>query len=398
MRYALCGFRMSEYIEHDPTGLSVGVVEKKFFTFAEPPGEMCLESGARLGPVTIAYETYGTLDPSRSNAVLILHALSGDSHVAGYYSEDDPKPGWWDIMVGPEKGIDTDRYFVICCNILGSCMGTTGPSSINPKTDRPYGPDFPMVTVGDMVKAQKAVIDHLGIERLLCVIGGSIGGMQVLEWCIRYPEMVASAVPLASTTRHSALAIAFNEVARQAIMADPNWNNGDYYSGSRPDLGLAVARMIGHITYLSDESMRHKFGRHLQGKKDFSFKFDADFQVESYLRYQGAKFVERFDANSFLYITKASDYFDLATQHDSGSVVKAFSKARAKFLVVSFTSDWLYPTYQSKAMVHAMKKNGLDVSFCEIEAEWGHDAFLLPNDRLNGLVRGFLERVYGEIR
>jgi len=388
---------MSEYIEHDKNGLSVGVVEKKTFHFAEPPGEMRLESGARLGPVTIAYETCGTLDPDRNNAILILHALTGDSHAAGYYSEEDPKPGWWDIMVGPGKGVDTNKYFVICSNILGSCMGSTGPSSINPKTDRPFGLDFPLVTIGDMVNAQKALIDHLGIKRLLCVTGGSIGGMQVLEWCLRYPEMVFSAVPLASTMRHSALAIAFNEVARQAIMADPKWNNGDYYSGLKPDMGLAVARMIGHITYLSDESMRHKFGRHLQGKKEFSFNFDADFQVESYLRYQGTKFVERFDANSFLYITKASDYYDLAIQHDSGSAVKALSKARATFLVASFTSDWLYPTYQSKAMVQAMKKNGLDVSFCEIEAEWGHDAFLLPNDRLNGLMKGFLERMYGEI-
>lgn len=389
---------MSEYIEHDKNGLSVGVVEKKTFHFAEPPGEMRLESGARLGPVTVAYETCGTLDPDRNNAILILHALTGDSHAAGYYAEEDPKPGWWDIMVGPGKGVDTNKYFVICSNILGSCMGSTGPSSINPKTDRPFGLDFPLVTIGDMVNAQKALIDHLGIKRLLCVTGGSIGGMQVLEWCLRYPEMVFSAVPLASTMRHSALAIAFNEVARQAIMADPNWNNGDYYSGLKPDMGLAVARMIGHITYLSDESMRHKFGRHLQGKKEFSFNFDADFQVESYLRYQGTKFVERFDANSFLYITKASDYYDLAIQHDSGSAVKALSKARARFLVASFTSDWLYPTYQSKAMVQAMKKNGLDVSFCEIEAEWGHDAFLLPNDRLNGLMKGFLERMYREIR
>ncbi len=389
---------MSEYIEHDKNGLSVGVVEKKTFHFAEPPGEMRLESGASLGPVTIAYETYGRLDPDRNNAVLVLHALTGDSHAAGYYSEEDPKPGWWDIMVGPEKGVDTNKYFVICSNILGGCMGSTGPSSINPKTGRPYGLDFPLVTMGDMVNAQKALIDHLGIKRLLCVTGGSIGGMQVLEWCLRFPEMVISAVPLASTMRHSALAIAFNEVARQAIMADPNWNNGDYYSRLKPDMGLAVARMIGHITYLSDESMRHKFGRHLQGKKEFSFNFDADFQVESYLRYQGTKFVERFDANSFLYITKASDYYDLAIQHDSGSAVKALSKAQARFLVASFTSDWLYPTYQSKAMVQAMKKNGLDVSFCEIEAEWGHDAFLLPNDRLNGLVKGFLERMYREIR
>ena len=387
---------MSEYIEHDKNGVSVGLVEKKSFTSAGPPDEMVLESGARLGPVTIAYETYGTLSPDKSNIILILHALSGDSHVAGYYSKDDPRPGWWDIMIGPGKGIDTNKYFVVCSNILGSCMGSTGPSSINPKTGKPYGLDFPVVTIGDMVVAQKALMDYLGTKNILSVIGGSIGGMQVLEWCVRYPEMVVSAIPLASTTRHSALAIAFNEVARQAIIADPNWNKGDYYSGSKPNLGLAVARMIGHVTYLSDESMRLKFGRRLQDKSDFSFNFDVDFQVESYLRYQGTKFVERFDANSFLYITKASDYFDLENQHGSGSAVKAFSGARAKFLVVSFTSDWLYPTYQSRAMVQAMKKSGLDVSFCEIKAEWGHDAFLLPNERLTSLTRGFLERVYRE--
>ncbi|MCU0593361.1 MAG: homoserine O-acetyltransferase, partial [Desulfobacterales bacterium] len=296
---------MSEYIHHDKDRVSVGVVEKRYLTFAEPPGEMALESGARLGPVVIAYETYGTLASDRGNAVLVLHALSGDSHVAGYYSTDDEKPGWWDCMVGPGKGIDTDRFFVICANVIGSCMGSTGPSSINPATGQAYGLDFPVVTIGDMVTAQKALVDHLGIDRLLCVVGGSIGGMQVLEWCVRYPERVVSAIPLATTMRHSALAIAFNEVARQSIMADPNWNHGDYYEGPKPALGLAVARMIGHITYLSDESMRLKFGRRLQDKSDFSFNFDADFQVESYLRYQGRKFVDRFDANSFLYITKA---------------------------------------------------------------------------------------------
>jgi len=388
---------MSEYAEHDANGVSVGLVEKKFFTFAEPPHEMALESRAKLGPITIAYETLGNLNPERSNAILVLHALSGDSHVSGYYSKDDPKPGWWDIMIGPGKGIDTAKYFVICSNILGSCMGTTGPSSTNPQTGRPYCLDFPVVTIGDMVEAQKALIDHLGIPKILAVIGGSIGGMQVLEWSVRYPDMVESAIPLASTTRHSALAIAFNEVARQAIMADPNWNRGDYYSGRKPDLGLAVARMIGHVTYLSDEAMRSKFGRRLQDKRDFSFNFDVDFQVESYLRYQGAKFVDRFDANSFLYITKAADYFDLESRNGEKSAVKAFSKAKAKFLVVSYTSDWLYPTYQSKAMVQAMKKNNLDVSFCEIKAEWGHDAFLLPNERLSALIRGFLERISNEV-
>ena len=389
---------MSEYIEHDTSGVSVGVVEKKYYTFAEPPHEMILENGRKLGPITIAYETYGTLDRDKSNVILVVHALSGDSHVAGYYAKEDPKPGWWDIMVGPGKGIDTNKYFVVCSNILGSCMGSTGPSSVNPATGRPYGLEFPFVTIGDMVEAQKSLMDHLGIERILSVVGGSIGGMQVLEWCVRYSDMVGSAIPLATTSKHSTLAIAFNEVARQAIMADPKWNHGSYYAGPKPDLGLAVARMIGHITYLSDESMRRKFGRRLQDKESFSFNFDADFQVESYLRYQGKKFVERFDANSFLYITKAADYYDLETQHDSGSLVNAFSKARAKFLVISFTSDWLYPTYQSKMLVQAMKKNGLDISYCEIEAEWGHDAFLLPNERLSSMMRGFLERVHRETR
>ena len=389
---------MSEYIEHDKNGISVGLVEKKQYTFAEPPDEMPLESGSRLGSITIAYETCGRLNPDRTNVILVLHALTGDSHMAGVYKKDDPKPGWWDIMIGPGKGIDTEKYFVICSNVIGGCMGSTGPGSVNPKTGKPYGIDFPGITMGDMVKAQKALMDHLGIEKILSVIGGSLGGMQVLEWCVRYPGMVTSAIPLATTTKHSALAIAFNEVARQAIMTDPNWNNGNYYSGKKPDLGLAVARMIGHITYLSDESMRQKFGRRLQDKSDFSYDFGADFQVESYLRYQGTKFVERFDANSFLYITKASDYFDLERQYGNGSLVKAFEGAVAKFLVVSFTSDWLYPTYQSKTMVTAMKKNGIDVSFCEIEAECGHDAFLLPNDRLTGLIRGFLEGVFNEAR
>jgi len=384
---------MSEYIEHDGNGVSVGLVEKKYFIFADPPDEMMLESKIQFGPVQIAYETYGRLNEDKDNAVLVLHALTADAHAAGYHNENDAKPGWWEFMIGPGKGIDTKKYFVICSNILGSCMGSTGPSSINPKTKKAYGFDFPVVTIGDMVCAQKMLIDHLGIKRLHSLIGGSVGGMQVLEWCVRYPEMVASAIPLATTTRHSALAIAFNEVARQAIIADPNWNSGNYYSGKKPDLGLAVARMIGHITYLSDESMRVKFGRKLQDKSDFSFNFDADFQVESYLRHQGAKFVERFDANSFLYITRAADYFDLEKQHGKGSIVKAFSKTRAKFLVVSFTSDWLYPTYMSKNIVKALKKNKIDVSFCEIEAKWGHDAFLIPNRRLANLLKGFLESV-----
>ncbi|MEF3698977.1 homoserine O-acetyltransferase MetX [Desulfolutivibrio sp.] len=385
---------MSEYIDQTAPGGSVGLVEKKFFTFAAPPHPLVVESGLSIGPVTLAYETYGTLSPRQDNAVLVLHALTGDSHAAGYYDASDPKPGWWDSMIGPGKGIDTGALFVICANVLGGCMGSTGPGSINPATGAPYGLEFPVVTIGDMVAAQKALVDHLGVKQLLAVVGGSMGGMQVLEWSVRYPDMVRGAVSLASTTKHSALAIAFNEVARQAIMADPNWRGGDYYAHpEKPDTGLAVARMIGHITYLSDEAMRAKFDRRLQDRCDISFNFEADFQVESYLRHQGKKFVDRFDANSFLYVTKAADYFNLENAHGGGSAVSAFAKAKCAYLVVSFTSDWLYPTYQSKAMVQAMKKNGLDVSFMEIKADWGHDAFLLRNPRLSAIIERFLERM-----
>lgn len=395
---------MNEYADPDVAivgnaiegSASVGIVEKQFFTFAQPPDALALESGASIGPVTIAYETCGFLNKEKTNVILVLHALSGDSHMAGFYEPEDAKPGWWDSMVGPGKGIDTNKYFVICTNILGSCMGSTGPASIDPSTGKEYAASFPMITITDMVTAQKALVDHLGIKKLLSVIGGSVGGMQVLEWCIQYPSMVVSAVPLATTCRHSALAIAFNEVARQSIMADPHWNNGDYYDKKKPGMGLAIARMIGHITYLSDESMRLKFGRKLQNKSALSFEFGAEFQVESYLQYQGQKFIERFDANSFLYITKAADYFDLARGYGKGSLVKAFSRCQAKFMVISYTSDWLYPTYQSKEMVKAMKKNNLDVSFCEIDAQWGHDAFLLPDPRLDNMIKGFLRSVVHE--
>jgi len=369
------------------------LVERHTFTFAEPPDEMVLDCGARLGPITLAYETLGELNAERTNAILILHAFSGDSHVAGYLHEDDERPGWWDNMVAPGKPVDTNRYFVVCSNILGGCSGSTGPSSINPATVKPYGLGFPMVTIKDMVRAQKHLIDHLGIGKLMSLIGGSVGGMQVLRWCADYPEMVGSAIPLATTTRHSAQAIAFNEVARQAIMADPEWNNGDYYGGPGPAHGLAVARMIGHVTYLSDSAMREKFGRRLH-RSALSFDFTGDFQVESYLHHQGKKFVNRFDANSLLYITKAADYFDL--ERGGGNLLVNETLADVPFLVVSFTSDWLYPTYQSRDIVSALKKNGSDVSFCEIEAQWGHDAFLLPNKRLDGLISGFLDRVYHE--
>jgi len=371
-------------------GVSVGKVEKLFARLAEPPGVLATECGAGLGPVTLAYETYGRLNADRSNAVLVCHALSGDSHLAGYYREDDPKPGWWDLMVGPGKGLDTERYFVVCANVLGGCMGSTGPGSENPATGRPFGATFPVLTIGDMVKAQKLLVEHLGIERLLAVVGGSMGGMQVLEWAVRYPEAVRGAVPLATTTKHSALAIAFNEVARQAIMTDPAWRGGDYSADEPPSHGLAVARMIGHITYLSDAAMRRKFDRRLQDRCEIGYTFEADFQVASYLRHQGQKFVERFDANSFLYLTKATDYFNLENAWGGGSLTAAFSRALARFLIVSYTSDWLYPTYQSKTMVQALKKAGKKVSFCEIEADFGHDAFLLPSERLTSLISGFL--------
>ncbi|TBV81447.1 MAG: homoserine O-acetyltransferase [Desulfobulbaceae bacterium] len=389
---------MSEYSARDVEAVSVGLVRKHFYLFAENPEEaLVLESGVKIGPVTVAYETYGELAPGRDNAVLVLHALSGDCHVAaGYHDQTDTIPGWWENMVGPGKGIDTDRYFVICASILGSCGGTTGPGATNPATGKPYGLDFPVVTVGDMVMTQQRLLTHLGITRLLAVIGGSLGGMQALEWSLRYPDQVAGVVALATTMRHSPLAIAFNEIARQAIMADPNWRQGHYYDGPKPATGLAVARMIGHVTYLSDEALRRKFGRRLQGKDKFSFQFNGDFQVESYLRHQGTKFVARFDANSFLYVTKAADYFDLEHWGGKGSAVEAFAAAQALFLVVSFTSDWLYPTYQSRELIRALKKNGRDVSFCELKADCGHDAFLLPNRRLSRLIANFLERIQRE--
>ncbi len=389
---------MSEYIEHDAASPGVGVVEKRAFTFGSPAEPMQLESGASLGPVTLAYETYGQLNAARDNAVLVCHALTGDAHAAGVYSADDAKPGWWDIIIGPGKPIDTDRFFVVCSNILGGCAGSTGPSSLNPETGKPYGLDFPLVTVGDMVRAQKRLMDHMSVDRLLAVVGGSLGGMQVLEWAVRFPEKMAAALPLATTPRHSALNIAFHEVARQAIMSDPNWLDGQFYGTAKPATGLAVARMIGHVTYLSDEAMRRKFGRRLQDKDAFSYNLDVDFQVESYLRYQGRSFVDRFDANSFLYITKAADYFDLAQQHGQGSLAQALSKARARFLAVSFSSDWLYPTAHSRELVKAMKKNGLQVSFCEVEADMGHDAFLLRSLRLFELVEKFLANTHRDVR
>ena len=373
---------------------SVGLVETQTWISAEPPLE--LECGQSLNSVTRAYETYGELSPARDNAILIFHALSGDAHVAGYHTPTDEKPGWWDIMVGPSKPFDTSKYFVICVNVIGGCKGSTGPSSVNPHTSRPYGLEFPIVTVRDMVRAQKRLIDHLGISKLLAVTGGSLGGMQALDYAVRYPYDVASVLAIATTARLSAQGIAFNEVGRQAIMADPNWQGGDYYDKALPLAGLAIARMIGHITYLSEEQMHAKFGRRLQDRQAFGYDFKTEFQVESYLKYQGNSFVRRFDANSYLYITKATDYFDLAAGHRS--LVEALEDARAEFLVVSFTSDWLFPTHQSKDLVRALHANGLQTTFLEIPSAYGHDAFLLPNDQMAETITGFLGNVQRHVR
>jgi len=346
-----------------------------------------LDCGQMLPTVDVAYETYGALNANRSNAILVTHAFSGDAHAAGI-SKTTGRAGWWDNMIGPGKAFDTERYFVICSNILGGCAGTTGPSSIDPATGNPYAMTFPVITVPDIVRLQKLLIDHLGIRRLLCVAGGSMGGMQALEWAVAYPDMVASAMPIATTHRHTPQQIAFNEVGRQAIMADPDWNGGNYYGGNRPARGLAVARMVGHITYMSDASMKEKFGRRFRGTGEPVLDFSSEFEVESYLRYRGSQFVDRFDANSYLYITKAMDYFDLAAGR--GSLAAALELATARFLLVSFTSDWLYPPYQSQEIVRALRSRNRDVAYCELRSDYGHDAFLVTVEEQSEVVRGFL--------
>ena len=354
---------------------------------AERP--MRLDSGVEFGPFTIAYQTYGTLNRERSNAILLCHALSGDQFAAEIHPLTG-KPGWWELAVGPGLPFDTDRYFMICTNVLGGCMGTTGPKEINPRTGKPYGLGFPVITVGDMVRAQKLLIDHLGIEQLFCVTGGSMGAMQALQWAAAYPQAVFAAVPIAGASRHTAQNIAFHEVGRQAIVADPDWCGGDYQiQGRNPSRGLAVARMAAHITYLSEAALHRKFGRNLQDRAAVTYGFDADFQVESYLRYQGSSFVDRFDANSYLYITRAMDYFDLAVEF--GSVPNAFRSTPVRFCLVSFTSDWLFPTSESRAIVHALNAVAANVSFVEIESDKGHDAFLLEEPEFFATLRGFLD-------
>ncbi len=349
-----------------------------------------MDAGGVLAPLTVAYQTYGTLDAARSNAILVCHALTGDQHLANIHPVTG-KPGWWSAMVGPGKPIDTDRFFVICSNVVGGCLGTTGPASLNPATGRAYGLDLPMVTIRDMVRAQAMLVDHLGIDQLFCVAGGSMGGMQVLQWAALFPTRVFAAMPIATAARHSSQNIAFHEVGRQAIMADPEWRRGRYLDeGSRPEKGLSVARMAAHITYLSDQALHAKFGRKLQDRVAPTFSFDADFQIESYLRYQGRSFVERFDANSYLYMTRAMDYFDLAADY-GGSLASAFKDSRTRFCVASFTSDWLFPTTASRALVHALNAGGASVSFVEIETDKGHDAFLLDLPELIATSRGFID-------
>jgi len=355
-----------------------------------------LDCGKFLAPLTVAYMTYGRLNATHTNTVLICHALTLDQFVASA-NPITGKPGWWDMMVGPGKPIDTERFFVVCANVVGGCMGTTGPAETCPATGKPYGLDFPLVTIRDMVRAQAMLLDALGIEKVLCVIGGSMGGMQVLQWAADYPDRVVSAVPIACAARHSAQNIAFHEVGRQAIMADPDWKGGTYQlHGTQPAKGLAVARMAAHITYLSETALQRKFGRNLQNRDQISFGFGPDFQIESYLHHQGMTFVDRFDANSYLYITRAMDYFDLAAEHD-GKLAQAFSGSKTRFCIISFTSDWLFPTAENKRIAHALNASAATVSFVEIQTDRGHDAFLLDEPEMFATVRGFLNAVAAKV-
>lgn len=386
-----------EPIEPGPD--SVGFVEKRSAMLFAPPNPLRLAGGGELGPVTVSYETYGELSPQKDNAIFVCHALTGDAHVAGWHTPQDRKPGWWDEFVGPGKGLDTNRYFVICANVLGGCQGTTGPRSLNPQTGEPYGLNFPFMTVGDMVEVHAELVRSLGITKLLSVVGGSLGGMQVLEWTARYPQMIQSAVCMASAAKLTAQGIAFNAVGRRAICTDPNFHGGQYYDKAQgPNVGLALARMVAHITYLSDASIEMKFSRRLQAGDKLSYDMmrQIEFQVESYLHYQGKRFIERFDANSYLYLTRAMDYFDLA--EGRGSVAQALSQTNARFLVTSYTSDWLFPTIQSKELVRAMIEAGRHVTFIELESAYGHDAFLIEFEWLERLVRPFLEQTLLAVR
>jgi homoserine O-acetyltransferase/O-succinyltransferase len=367
---------------------SAGEIDTQYYTFSSAEDRFILENGESLQSVTLAYQTYGQLNEHKSNAILILHALSGDAHVAGI-DKQDGSIGWWDAMIGPGKAFDTDQYFIICSNVIGGCMGSTGPSSIDPATGKPYGIKFPIISIGDMVRAQRRLISHLGIDKLLSVCGGSMGGMQVLGWLTIYPELIRSAIPIATTMKHNPQQIAFNEVGRQAIITDPNWNGGNYYDGLPPAIGLSLARMVGHITYMSDTSMAEKFGRRTR-ESGGDFKFEGNFTVEDYLHRRGANFVKRFDANTYLYITKAMDQFDAGKGKSLHKIIKGSDN---KLLVIGFKSDWLYPAYQSKEIVKECKIAGIDVTYCEVDSTYGHDAFLLEIEEESHLIKFFLKKV-----
>ena len=370
--------------------------ENKIIELGSSKDPLVLDCGKSIGPIKTAYTTYGELNSSKSNAILICHALTGDQYVASEHPITK-KDGWWSLLIGPGKSIDTDKYFIICPNVIGGCMGSSGPNEINPESGKEYGLDFPVITIADMVKAQKLLIDSLGIEKLFSVIGGSMGGMLVLEWLSKFPSYVFSAIPIATTTSHSAQNIALNELARQAIMADPEWKSGSYNDqNTKPIKGLSVARMAAHISYLSEQSLHEKFGRNLQDKNNIEFSFDADFQVESYLIHQGFKFVDRFDANSYLYITRAMDYFDLKSSNN-GSLLEAFKNTNAHILCASFTSDWLYPTSENKVIIKTFNALGLHVSFVEIDTDNGHDSFLLNEPEFFETIEGFLDATYKKL-
>ena len=379
----------------DTVEASVGVVQRQTVRLFDAPNLLQMKCGTQFGPVDVAYETYGELTPERDNAIFVCHALTGDAHVAGRHSEDEKKPGWWDEFVGPGKALDTDKYFVICANVLGGCQGTTGPSSIDPACDTPFALNFPVISISDIVDVHAELTKYLGIERLLGIIGGSLGGMQVLDWAVRYPDQMDAVICLASGPRLSAQGIAFNAVGRRAIVVDPHFHAGDYYGVENgPRYGLALARMVAHITYLSESSIEKKFGRRLQDSDEFAYKLEkeTEFQIESYLHYQGKRFVERFDANSYMYLTKAMDYFDLAEGYESLS--ESLSVCQARFLIASYTTDWLFPSDQSREIVSALVNSNKRVTFAEFDSPFGHDSFLLEFEQLGKLVLPFLAHAY----
>ena len=377
---------------------SFGLVETSYVELFAPPNSLSMRGDKQLGPITVAYQTYGELSPAKDNAIFICHALTGDMHAAGRMAKRK-KPGWWDGFIGPGKTLDTNRYCIICANVLGGCQGTTGPNSINPETGEPFGVEFPFLTIEDIVTVHSELVKHLGIDKLLSVIGGSLGGMQVLDWAVRFPDQVATAIVLASAVRLSAQGIAFNAVGRRAIYADPQFKDGKFYGSEEgPRFGLALARMIAHITYLSEESIELKFGRRLQHQEHLShdLKSETEFQIESYLHHQGKRFVERFDANSYLYLTRAMDYFDLVDGR--GTLTNALKNTSARFLVVSYDTDWLFTTQQSKELVRALLDNRKQVTYAELPSPYGHDSFLIELDQLRQMVAPFLENAGVGIR